>query len=190
MQYQPHILTLYNQLFSDAHNALTKEAGVFSRIGRFFAAPRRARMAERALGQAESQAGRYEQAIEDAAHRMAQQDFDIAAARAAQQKAEQQAARYSKEIQQLGSKPGRLGLYKALGAGGLGLGVLGAASAPFAYGAGREQGEAEKRRIRNIAFGAGTAAGLAAPKLIQGLGQIARGVNYTGIYPELEGIGG
>lgn len=190
MRYSANILSLYNQLFKDAHEELTKEAGVFSRIGRFLASPSRARVAEKGLAQAEQQLGRSEKAISDAAHRMAQQDFDIALARKAQQKAEQQAAQYAKEMEQLGAKPGQLGRYKALAAGGLGLGGLGMAAAPLAYGKRREAAEEEKRRTRNIAFGAGTAAGLAAPQLIRGLGQIARGINRTGIYPELEGIGG
>lgn len=190
MQYQSDILSLYNQLFKDAYEELTKEAGIFSRMGRFFAAPGRARVAEKGLAQAEQQLGRSERAISDAAHRMAQQDFDIALAQKAQQKAEQQAAQYAKEMEQLGTKPGQLGRYKTLAAGGLGLGGLGLTATPIAYGRGQEAGEAEKRRTRNIAFGAGTAAGLAAPQLIRGLGQIARGVNRTGVYPELEGIGG
>jgi hypothetical protein len=190
MQYRPDILTLYGQLFKDAHEEMSKEAGIFSRIGRFFTAPRRARMAEEALAKAEGQAARHEQAISDAAHRMGQMEFDVAASRAAQQKAEQQAAQYAKEMGELGAKPGQLGRYKALAAGGLGLGALGAVGAPLAYGAGKSQGEADKKRTRNIAFGAGAAAGLAAPQLVRGLGQVARGVSRTGLYPELEGVGG
>lgn len=190
MQYRPDILSLYGQLFKDAHEELTKEAGIFSRIGRFFTAPGRARRAEAALAKSEGQAGRYEQAIDDAAHRMGGLEYDVAAARAASSKAEQQSAQYAKEMAELGAKPGQLGRYKALAAGGLGLGALGAGGGALAYGAGRSQGEADKRRTRNIAFGAGAATGLAAPQLVRGLGSVARGINRTGLYPELEGMGG
>ena len=190
MQYRSDILSLYGQLFQDAHGELTKEAGVLNRIGRFFTAPGRARRAEAALAKSEGQASKYEQAIDDAAHRMGGLEHDVAAARSATTKAEEQAAQYAKEMGELGASPGALGRYKALAAGGLGVGALGAGGGALAYGAGKSQGEADKRRTRNIAFGAGTAAGLAAPKLIKGLGSIARGVNRTGLYPELEGLGG
>jgi hypothetical protein len=190
MRYRPDILGLYGQLFQDAHGTLTKEAGFFDWLGRVVAKPGRIQRAERGFAQASEQLAAKEKAIQDAAHRMGQMEFDVAAAQAAKQKAEQQAAQYAKEMGELGAKPGQLGRYKALAVGGLGLGALGAGGGALAYGAGKERGEADKRRTRNIAFGAGAAAGLAAPQLVRGLGQVARGVGRTGLYPELEGVGG
>jgi hypothetical protein len=82
----------------------------------------------------------------------------------------------------------RTALIAALGGGaGLGLGAGGG------YLAGKSQGdeEAEKERLRtrNISFGTGLAAGVAAPHLIRGLGQIARGASGTGLFPEFQTIG-
>lgn len=189
MRYRADILTLYGHLFDDAHSALTKEAGVFDRIGRWLAAPRRARLAEEALAKSEGQVGRLEQAAEDAAHRMALMEHDIAAARAAEQRAQQQATSYAQDIGQLGAAPGQIGRYRALATGGALLGAGGLAAAPLAYSAAQRRGEEQRKRTRNIAFGAGAATGLAAPQLIRGLGQIAQGVGQTGLYPELQGYG-
>lgn len=190
MRYRSDILSLYGQLFQDAHGALTKEAGVIDWFGRLIAKPGRIQRAEQYASKLEGQAARHQKAIDDAAHRMGQMEFDVAAAQAAKQKAEQQAAQYAKEMGELGASPGALGRYKALAAGGLGVGALGLGGGALAYGAGKQKGEADKRRVRNIAFGAGTAAGLAAPQLVRGLGAVARGVGRTGLYPELEGVGG
>ena len=60
-----------------------------------------------------------------------------------------------------------------------------AAGIPLAHSA----GEGDKKLTRNLAFGAGAAAGLAAPKLVRGLGHIARGTGQTGAFPELQGYG-
>lgn len=72
---------------------------------------------------------------------------------------------------------------------GGGVGLAGLAAAPIAYGVGQQRGEGDMKRTRNIAFGAGAATGLAAPHLIRGLGQIARGVGQTGLYPEAGEMG-
>jgi hypothetical protein len=60
---------------------------------------------------------------------------------------------------------------------------------PAAYMAGHGRGEEGKTRMRNLAFGAGAATGLAAPTLIRGLGHIARGAGQSGAFPELSGAG-
>lgn len=182
---------------------LTKEAGVFDRIGRWIAAPRRARQAEQTVGKLEQQLAQKEHAVSDAAHRMGLMEADIGIHKATAEKAKAEAAERLKMLEQYGGADKIKALEQqaatgaqqaqsarrlAWGAGALGAGGL--AAAPLAYGAGKGQGEANKARTRNIAFGAGAAAGLAAPQVVRGLGHVARGVSRTGLYPELEGLGG
>jgi len=181
MRYRADILTLYDQLFGDASSMLTKEAGVVDWFGRLLAKPGR-------IQRAESQVSRLEQAVKDQAHRQGLAEFDIAASQAAQQRAEQELAKRTKELAQLGAKPGQLGRLKALAAGGALAGGVGLAAAPLAYGSAQRAAEEQRRRTRNIAFGAGAAAGIAAPQVVRGLGRIAQGVGQTGLYPELEGF--
>lgn len=193
MRYRPNILALYGQLFEDAHAGLLKEAGgegIAARLGRrFFSNPRRVASAEQAAEQAMGQASRSEQAVSDAAHRMGLMEADIATSRSAQEQLKQQLAAREGEIRRLGTEPGEVTrLHRNAMIGG-GLGLAGLAAAPIAYGVGQQRGEGDMKRTRNIAFGAGAATGLAAPHLIRGLGQIARGVGQTGLYPEAGEMG-
>lgn len=185
MRYRSDILALYGQLFADAHTALTKEAAgetFLGRLGRrFFSNPRRVQQAEQTAARALEQAGLQEQAVQDAAHRMSLLESDVA-------RYQGQATRAEKELAALGTKPGEVSRLRRNAMIGGGIGLAGLAGAPLAYGAGRQQGEANKNRTRNIAFGAGAAAGLAAPQVIRGLGNIARGVGQTGLYPELQNV--
>lgn len=195
MHYADDTFALYDGLFKEAHEALIKEG----RIG----AVRRALSrwlnpeTERAAATAAEQAMRSDAALGRAAHEAEQAAFDRAMLL---QKQEQLA----KEVEALGQSPGaysealagrqaaeqaaqraRGGRNLALGGGAVALG----AGLPAAYTAGRGQGEADKTRTRNVAFGAGAAAGLAAPTLIRGLGHIARGAAQSGAFPELAGAG-
>ena len=91
----------------------------------------------------------------------------------------------TEELKQFGAKPGALtsanrGRNLAL----LGMGGA-AAGIPLAHAA----GEGDKKRTRNLSFGAGAAAGLAAPQLVRGLSHIARGAGQSGAFPELQGYG-
>jgi hypothetical protein len=186
VRYRPDILALYGQLFGDAHAALTKEAGVADWLARrFYAGPRQVRQYASMAGKAQEElaqlSGRHEQVVSDTAHRLQQADFD-------RRLYQGQAERANKELSALGAKPGEVSSLRRKAMIGGGLGLAGLAGAPLAYGAGQQQGEANKKRTRNIAFGAGAAAGLAAPQVIRGLGNIARGVGQTGLYPELENV--
>lgn len=189
MRYRSDILALYGQLFDDAHTALTKEAageGLGARfMRRFFSNPRRMAQMEGALGRTQEElaqlSGRHEQVVSDTAHRLQQADFD-------RRLYQGQAERANKELAALGTKPGEVSRLRRNAMIGGGIGLAGLAGAPLAYGVGQQQGEANKKRTRNIAFGAGAAAGLAAPQVIRGLGNIARGVGQTGLYPELQNV--
>jgi len=185
VRYRSDILALYGQLFEDAHAGLTKEAageGMGARfMRRFFSNPRRVQQAEQTAAQAAEQAGLHEQAISDAAHRMGLLESDVA-------RYQGQAQRANKALEAVNATPGGVNRLRTMARIGGGVGVAGLAGAPLAYGVGHQQGEANKKRTRNIAFGAGAAAGLAAPQVIRGLGGIARGVGRTGLYPELENV--
>jgi hypothetical protein len=108
-------------------------------------------------------------------------------------KAEQQAAQRAESLKRFAEDPDALAkaqqsgkLWKGVGMGAAGLGAVGIPTAAYL---GHQKGEAGKKRTRNIAFGAGAAAGLAAPQIVRGLGQIARGAGQTGLFPELQGYG-
>jgi hypothetical protein len=130
-----------------------------------------------------------EQAVSDAAHRMGLMEADLATSRSAQEQLKRQLAARESEIKRLGTEPGEVTRLRRNAMIGGGLGLAGLAAAPIAYGAGQRRGEGDMKRTRNIAFGAGAATGLAAPHLIRGLGQIARGVGQTGLYPEAGEVG-
>lgn len=185
MRYRSDILALYGQLFGDAHAALIKEAageGLAARFGRrFFSNPRRVQQAEQTAARAVEQAGLQEQAVQDAAHRMGLLESDVA-------RYQGQASRAEKELAALGTQPGAVSRMRRNATIGGAVGLAGLAGAPLAYGVGQQQGETNKNRTRNIAFGAGAAAGLAAPQVVRGLGNIARGVGQTGLYPELQNV--
>lgn len=188
MRYRPDILTLYGQLFDDTAAMLTKEAGFFDWLGRVMAKPGTVKRMQQEASHLRGEVGRQAKAIEESAHTMGLMEADIAAARAAEQRAQQELAKRTKELGALGAEPGQLGRLKALAAGGALTGAAGLAAAPLAYGAAQRSAEQQRRRTRNLAFGAGAAAGLAAPQLVRGLGRIAQGVGQTGLYPELQGL--
>ncbi len=139
------------------------------------------------------EAAKSKAAVEDAVERMAKAEKDIGLSQAAERAAKEEAAQVYQQyggpekFKELIDSHRRRGLYAT---GGTILGLGGLAGVPIAHYAGQRAGEADKTRTRNIAFGVGTAAGLAAPQVIQGLGNVARGVSSTGLYPELEGFGG
>lgn len=195
MQYADDTFALYGDLFKEAHAALVKEG----RIGRIrqwlgrLANPETEHMVQ-GLGE---RVGQQDDVIKKMVETAEKAQFDDAL-RARQME------QMAKEIETLGARPGALGEAQAgqaaaeqatqqarggrnlaLGAGALGVG----AGVPLAYGAGTQRGEADKVRTRNLAFGAGAAAGIAAPTLIKGLGGIARGAAQTGAFPELSGAG-
>jgi hypothetical protein len=195
MLYRAATFELYGALFKEAHTTLTKEGqGLFQRAGNWM---RRLVAKPGALGRAETRATRAEeglhraqQSIDDAAHRMSLQDADLGIARSAAEKAQRESAKHVKELEAFGADPGALTRARRVAIGAGALGGLGLAAAPVAYSAARSKGEQERKRTRNLAFGAGAATGLAAPKLIRGLGQAARGVGQTGLFPEMQGYPG
>lgn len=169
MRYHPDTLSLYKDLFDDA-TRMVKEA--------LFGGARKARAA----------------AAEAAAARAAAEE--AAAARSAAQKelselrAQHEALRQSA---QAGSDEALLrgrNLWRGVGLGaaaGLPLAAGGAYALGQRQGAG--EAETERKKTRNVAFGTGLAAGVVAPHLIRGLGQIARGAGSTGLFPEFQTIG-
>ena len=192
MHYAADTFALYEGLFKEAHEALTKEAkgeGLLRRFGNLFRSPVDEKLME--------QAAHHEAAAKGLTDELAGKSFEEATNL-------RHIEKLTKEVEGLGARPGALseaqeaatqagqaaeqsrrGRNIALGVGGAGLGV----GLPAAYMAGRGQGEKGKTRTRNLAFGAGAAAGIAAPTLIRGLGSIARGAGRTGAFPELEGLG-
>jgi len=181
VKYRPEILSLYGDIFDDTHQALTKEARVpFSkRIVDFLRRGKTLRAAESRAVAGEAAAARKEQAVQDALHRMQQLEFD-------KKLLERQLGTATKE---LGAAPGALSRAQLLRNIGLGGTAVGAAGIPLAYSMGKDTGEAKQKRTRNLAFGAGAAAGMAAPHIIKGLGQIARGAGQTGLFPEFQTLG-
>jgi hypothetical protein len=195
MHYADDTFALYEDLFKEAHTVLVKEG----RVGRVRQALSRwlNPQTEQALTAAAERAATGEAALGRAAQEAEQAAFD----RAMLLRKQEQLA---KEVEALGHSPdayskaiagretaeqaaqrARTGRNIALGAGAAGLGV----GLPVAHIAGQRRGTADKTRMRNVAFGAGAAAGLAAPTLVKGLGHIARGAAQSGAFPELSGAG-
>ena len=187
MRYRAETFALYDALFTEAHQTLVKdgtikEAGLFSRMGSGLKAmgeawkstsPKALHAAERAT--LNNQVGSLSQALtkQEAEHLALKATHDTA----------------KKELQQFGADPGALTSaqrWKNLGLTGT---VAGAAGIPAAYYAGQSGAEQKGRTSRNLAFGAGAAAGLAAPQLVTGLGAIANSAGQTGLFPELQGAG-
>lgn len=188
MRYADDTFALYGDLFKEAHAALVKEG----RVGRIrqwlgrLANPEAERLTQR-LGE---RVGQQDIALKELIEKVEKSQIDDALRL-------RQMENLSKEVETLGARPGALTEAEqaaqrargarnlALGGGALGVG----AGVPIAYSAGHGQGEAGKTRMRNVAFGAGAAAGMAAPTLIRGLGGIARGAAQSGAFPELSGAG-
>jgi len=187
VNYDAATYRLYEDLFKEAHAGLfTKEAqrpGFFSRLFGGRRAVQAAEASEKAMAE---QLAQKEQAVEDAMHRMGLMEADVARETGRATRLEESLQRFTEDPEALAKAERARNIWRGVGIGGLG---LGAAGVPLAYSSGRSTGEADKRRTRNIAFGAGAAAGLAAPRVIQGLGQIARGTQQTGLFPEMEGYG-
>jgi hypothetical protein len=188
VRYSANTFTLYADLFKEAHDALIKEGRV-GRFRQFLGRLADPSMARRAEGLA-AQVAEHEPTMKSVVDQLAGTRFENAAHLG-------RIENLTKEVKTLGARPGalteaeqaatkaRTGRNVALGVGAAGLGV----GVPAAYAVGHGQGSADKTRTRNIAFGAGTAAGIAAPHLIRGLGSIARGAGQSGAFPELEGMG-
>ena len=197
MRYRPDTLSSYEDLFERAH-ALTKEAR-FERIrgmGRWIQrrlGGKTLRDAETKARAATEQAARSDEIAQTLRDKAIKQDLDAAVLKekletAQRDFAAQYGAQASPEAFENALKQKRL--YKGLGLAGLGAGAATVGlGIPIALAAGRRQGEGDRKRTRNLAFGVGAASGLAAPHVIQGLGQIARGMGgSTGLFPGLQQI--
>jgi hypothetical protein len=167
VQYRDTTFRLYAALFNEAHQALTKEAGFGTQTGR--AMDWLSRLAAKP-----STVKRYRDVADDAAQAVARAEAEAARYRQLANKATSAAPTATK------------GRNAALGA----LGVTGAVGIPGAYLMGKEKGQENKTRTRNLAFGAGAASGLAAPHLIRGLSNIAQSAGNTGLFPELQEYSG
>jgi hypothetical protein len=210
MRYRAETFALYDVLFTEAHQALVKEGtikearGMFARLGGRLSA-----MGEAWRASSPATIAARRQAEELAAHQAKMTEMAQAlgaadksvAETAAKHKALQQnltaeqAARKTEqdqvthEMKQYKATPGALTRAQRLrnvGLVGTGLGVAGV---PAAYYAGRSGAEEKGRTTRNLAFGAGAAAGLAAPQLVSGLGAIANSAGQTGLFPDLQSTG-
>ncbi len=187
VHYADDTFALYGGLFKEAHAALTKEGGAVSDWIAKKLSPKTFQRWTRGAEQAEQLQPTIDSMAEELLKRRSDQALHLG-----------KIDSLANEVKTLGAKPGalseaeqaatraRTGRNVALGVGAAGAGV----GVPTAYMAGHGQGTADKTRTRNIAFGAGTAAGLAAPQLIRGLGSIARGAGQSGVFPEFEGAGG
>ncbi len=202
MRYDANTYRLYNDLFQEAHVALcvkeaqigraaAKEAPGFFRS--LFGGGERAAQQKAYIKALEEQGIRSEEAIADAAHRMGQVEADVAVQKGLATKAEELASQRGESLKRFAEDPEALSkaersskLWKGLGIGAAGAGAVGVPTAAYL---GHQKGEAGKKRTRNIAFGAGAAAGLAAPQIVKGLGNIARGAGQTGLFPSLQGYG-
>jgi hypothetical protein len=167
VHYADDTFALYEGLFKEAHAAVVKTAGWRD----FLARKLSPKLDETIL--------RQDAALQHAAEVAERRAYDEALA--AGQKLKDGGGASANEVASANKWRNR-----ALVGGGLGLGV----GLPAAYYAGHGQGTADKNRTRNLAFGAGAAAGITAPHLIRGLGQIARGAGQTGLFPDLQGYGG
>lgn len=190
MPFAADTAALYRALFEASAEELRKEAGLLSRasnrIGGWIARKADPSMAK-SLDDAVRQADDAEQALNQIGHTV-----DEANAVAAQNARRAEIA--EQELATLGHNPGAVtqaeqqavnatkGRNVALGLGAAGVGI----GVPGAYMLGRSQGTADRTKTRNLAFGAGAAAGLAAPQVIRGLGNIARG---RGAFPMGMGMG-
>lgn len=204
MHYRTETFALYDVLFTEAYQTLVKEAqgGVARKMPGFFRRLWRGARgtAEKELGAAQHQTGQVSEALlaqqaeleaAQVAQRQAQRVATEAAAKqqAAEQGAKQLHETATREMSQYGANPGALTSAQRMRNLGLAGTAVGAAGIPAAYYAGQSGAEQKGRTSRNLAFGAGAAAGLAAPQLVTGLGAIANSAGQTGLFPELQGAG-
>lgn len=218
MRYRPETFALYTALFTEAHQTLVKESA-FKEARIFRSMGRRLQQGWRGLtGAAEKETAQLSDAVinQEAAMKELQREQAAAVAnsakqttargaaedavraakeQAAAQQAQMEAAhgayrqQAEQEMAQYGAKPGALTSAQRMRNVGLAGAGLGLAGVPAAYYAGQHGAEQQGRTSRNLAFGAGAAAGLAAPQLVSGLGAIANTAGQTGLFPELQGMG-
>jgi hypothetical protein len=170
--YRPDILALYGDLFRETHAALEKRAGIFSRLrglvprgqAAIGAAQAEAAAAKAQAAAVHQEAVRMTEAAQQAQRAAQQQATQHATARST---AEQAAAHASQRSRNIGIAAG-VGLPVAAGGGYL----LGRPSP--------EELEQSRSRNRNVAFGAGMAAGLTTPFIVRGLGQLAGSMYGSG----------
>lgn len=204
MRYDAATFALYDEVFAESHD-FVKRAGMAERLGRFFT--RRVSAAEElAAAQAAARnrardAAHLGKEVGDLRSRMPSGNFSTfeeaaekaEAARKAARKAQEAAvARESAATTSVNEAQQAARRNKRLALGGAGVGVTGLTAAgvgvPMAYDKGVEQGQANQKRTRNLAFGTGVVAGTAAPDIIRGLGGIARSAGQTGLFPEFQGL--
>lgn len=200
MTYSNDVLNGYNDLFMSAHRAMEKNAGLLNRIGKAIKAPGRVEALERRFANMSGEAVEYRKRLQESGKLTAQQGEQIAqqgeqiagadATYANRMAKEREAlnARHTNEMNQYNAKPGALSRAQWGKRVGLGVGAAGLAAAPAAYYYGNQSGAADKTRTRNIAFGAGAAAGLALPSVTRGLMSVAGRASRSGLLPEAAGL--
>lgn len=169
MQYSTEIFSAYAQVFDDVHGHL-KTSGFVDWTRNVLNSGRNARRVEELAGSLAHQ----DAALAGHANAFAKQKFENDLLSAQLRKAKQTGEGVAAPA------PSHLGRNLAIGGATAGAAGLG----------GYLAGEKDKKRTRNLAFGAGAATGLAMPGVVRGLGNIARGASATGAFPELEGMGG
>jgi len=212
MHYTAETFAQYDALFRDAHAALTKEAGALDWMGRRFAKRVHGAAPEGSIGSRilerfrNPQAKQVEAALaaqkDEAARALAQQqDFSRQilhqrdAAQAAQTGYRAEIGTLEKQIAEQAEQAAQAAPRSSAGLktlAGIGLAGVPAAGAGGYYGGqylANEEAEKQRLRTRNLAFGTGAAAGIAAPHVIQGLGRIARGARGTGLFPDMPTMG-
>lgn len=188
MRYRAETFALYDTLFTEAHQALMKEAmikeaRIFQRMGTALQ-----RGWQGLTGRTAREMAAREAKMTEMAGALGEADRAAALAEAKRKALEATHARARRELKQFGADPGALTSaqrWRNIGLAGTG---LGAAAVPAAYYAGQSGAEQKGRTARNLAFGAGAAAGLAAPQLVTGLGAIANAAGQTGLFPDLQGV--
>lgn len=190
MRYDAETYRLYDDLFQEAHTALCvkeaqKQPGLIRRgLSALFGGGERAGAEELKL--LRERVPELEKAIEESAHAKSLLESDVARHMGRAERAEEMFRRVGTDPAALAKAESAGKMWKGVGLGGLGLAGAGIPTAAYL---GHQKGEAGKKRTRNLAFGAGAAAGLAAPQIVRGLGHIARGAGQTGLFPELQGYG-
>jgi hypothetical protein len=174
VQYRPDILALYGDLFRETHTTLEKRAGIGAKLRQIYRAvrgvvPRGQGVVDAARAEAAAAKARAAAAAQEAAAAQrgrAAAEAQVGQHQAARAEAEAAAAQAAKQQ------------HNAMIAAGVGIPVASLGG----YALGRPSAEELQRaqtKHRNIAFGAGMAAGLTTPFIIRGLGQLA-GSMYGG----------
>jgi len=200
VKYRADILALYGDLFDETYGTLEKQATLMDRLMRLvrsgatqeeaLAAATQAfgprgvakKIEEEAVarGVAGAQPLVEQQLAQNAARNAAAEAVHVPAAGGAGVAGGEAAAKATEEAAKVPSK--------WTGAGVAAVGIPAAGIGGYLLGQpNQEQIDAERRRTRNIAFGAGLASGVAAPHIIRGLGSIANSIggSGSGLYPSL-----